>query len=99
MKKWRKNKETKEIEYDKTPAIQVRVPCYEGKWGITLYDYDGAKMFPSSDPEVGPLDLVPKYSQIACIIQCGGLWFGGKGWGYTLEVEPSCYQAKEWFYI
>ena len=92
--KWRKNKETKEVEYDKPPAIQVRVPCYEGNWGITLYDYDGAKMFPSSDPEVGPLDLVPKYSQIACIIQCGGLWFGGKGWGYTWKLNQAVIKPK-----
>ena len=51
-------------------------------------------MFPSSDPEVGPLDLVPKYSQIACIIQCGGLWFGGKGWGYTWKLNQAVIKPK-----
>lgn len=92
--KYRKNKETGGPDYEKPPAIKIRVPCYEGNWNIKLYDTDAKCVYPSSDSDVSPLDLVPKYSQIACVIQCGGLWFGGKGWGVTWRLNQAVVKPK-----
>jgi len=25
-------------------------------------------------------------SNIACVLQCGGIWIGGKGWGLTWKM-------------
>jgi hypothetical protein len=33
------------------------------------------------------MDLVPKKSNVASVLQCGGLWFGGKGWGLTWKLS------------
>ena len=33
-----------------------------------------------------PVDLISSGSNIACILQCGGIWIGGKGWGLTWKL-------------
>merc|ERR1711871_1068669 len=41
------------------------------------------------------MDFVPKMSNVACVIQCGGLWFGGKGWGITWRVKQIVVKPRE----
>jgi hypothetical protein len=42
-----------------------------------------------------PVDFVPKQSQIACVLQCGGIWIGGKGWGVTWKLIQAVVKPKE----
>lgn len=95
--KYRKIKESNSFDYDKPPSLRIRVPCYDGKWGITLFDSDKNLIFPSedSDNQKTPPDLVEKQSNIACAIQCGGIWFGGKGWGVTWRLNQAVVQKKK----
>lgn len=95
--KYRKNKDTGSFDYDKPPSLRIRVPCYDGKWGITLFDSDKNLIFPSEDPDnqKTPPDLVEKQSNIACAIQCGGIWFGGKGWGVTWRLNQAVVHRKK----
>jgi hypothetical protein len=41
------------------------------------------------------MDFVPKLSNVACVLQCGGLWFGGKGWGCTWKVAQIVVKPRE----
>ena len=41
------------------------------------------------------MDFVPKMSNVACVLQCGGLWFGGKGWGLTWKVNQIVVKPRE----
>tara|TARA_B100000900_G_scaffold385504_1_gene375204 strand:- start:341 stop:1156 length:816 start_codon:yes stop_codon:yes gene_type:complete len=84
--KYPKEKGTKKIDYTKSPSIKVRVPCYNGKWNVEIYDTKNNMLFPCDNDNLTPVDFVPKQSNVACIIQCGGLWFGGKGWGVTWRL-------------
>ena len=84
--KYPKEKGTKKIDYTKSPSIKVRVPCYNGKWNVEIYDTKNNMLFPCDNENLTPVDFVPKQSNVACIIQCGGLWFGGKGWGVTWRL-------------
>ena len=84
--KYQKNKETKKVDPSKPPSIRAKVPCYEGKWGVEIYDTKGNMIFPCENDELTPMDFVPKQSNVACVIQCGGLWIGGKGWGLTWKL-------------
>jgi len=34
-------------------------------------------------------------SQVACLIQCSGLWIGGKGWGLTWKLIQAVVRPKE----
>lgn len=93
--KYRKDKETGRVDETKPPNLKIRIPYYDGVWNLKLYDYNENTLFPSSDPDVNPIDLVPKYSQIACVIQCGGMWFGGKGWGVTWKLNQAVVKPRD----
>ena len=34
-------------------------------------------------------------SQVACVLQCGGIWKGGKGWGLTWKVIQCVVKPRE----
>lgn len=74
--KYPKNKQTGEYDYNKQPTIRLKLPQWEGVWKTEIYDEDSNKLYPSLDnPAVTPLDYLKKGSNIACLIQFGGIWF------------------------
>lgn len=85
--KYQKDKMTKKNDLSKPPSIKAKVPCYDGKWAIELYDTSDKLLFPCDEQKhLTPVDFVPKLSQVACVLQCGGVWIGGKGWGVTWKL-------------
>jgi len=83
--KYSKNKETKAIDYTRAPSIRPKVPKYGEDWKVEVYDTKMNLLFPS--PQLSsPIDLVPKQSNVASVISCGGIWIGGKGWGLTWKL-------------
>jgi hypothetical protein len=34
-------------------------------------------------------------SNVACVLQCGGIWIGGKGWGVTWKLVQAVVKPKE----
>ena len=93
--KYSKDKLTKKFDYSKPPSVRARVPCYNGKWDIEVYDTSQTRIFPSNNEMATPMDFVPKMSNVACVIQCGGLWFGGKGWGLTWRMKQIVVKPRE----
>jgi hypothetical protein len=95
MLKYSKNKDTKKIDMTRPPSIRVKVPCYEGKWNCEVYDTKMNLLFPSEDESLTPLDFVTKLSNVACVIQCTGVWIGGKGWGLTWKLVQAIVKPRE----
>ena len=93
--KYSKNKDTKKIDPTKAPTLKCKVPYYDSKWGVEIYDTTQKRIFPSEDPTLSPLDFVPKQSKVACVLQCGGIWIGGKGWGVTWKVTQTVVKPRE----
>jgi hypothetical protein len=94
--KYSKDKVTKKFDLTKPPSIRAKVPNYDGRWSVELYDTSSKLVFPdSSNPNITPIDLVPKQSNVAAVLQCGGLWFGGKGWGVTWKLVQAVVKPKE----
>ena len=93
--KYAKDKLTKKIDPTKSPSIRGRVPNYNGKWGVEVYDTSSNLLFPCDNENMTPMDFVPKKSQVATVLQCGGLWFGGKGWGVTWKVNQCVVKPQE----
>ena len=93
--KYSKDKLTKKIDTSKSPSIRAKVPCYNGKWNLEIYDTQQNRIFPSDNENLTPMDFVPKLSNVACVLQCGGLWFGGKGWGLTWRVIQVVVKPRE----
>ena len=94
--KYSKNKDTKKIDLSKPPTIRAKVTRYNSKWGVEIYDTKSNLIFPVSDNELlAPGDLVPKLSQVACVLQCSGLWIGGKGFGITWKLIQCVVKPRE----
>lgn len=93
--KYSKNKDTKKIDPTKPPSIRAKVPHYDGKWNVELYDTKENLIFPCENKNLTPADFVPKLSQVACVLQCGGIWIGGKGWGLTWKLVQSVVKPRE----
>jgi hypothetical protein len=93
--KYTKDKTTKKIDPTKPPSIRAKVPNYSGRWAIEIYDTKQQKIFPSDNENMTPMDFIPKKSNVAAVLQCGGLWFGGKGWGLTWKLVQCVVKPQE----
>jgi len=93
--KYSKNKDTKRVDYSKPPSIRGKVPYFDSKWGVEIYNTKNELIFPCADDRLTPLEFVPKLSNVACVLQCGGIWIGGKGWGLTWKVIQCVVKPKE----
>lgn len=94
--KYSKIKGTKKIDTTKKPNINAKVPFYENenKWNVEIYDTKGELLFPNVNEELTPTHFVPKLSAAACVLQCGGIWIGGKGWGVTWKLVQAVVKPK-----
>jgi hypothetical protein len=93
--KYTKDKTTKKIDPSKPPSIRAKVPNYGGRWGVEIYDTTSSRIFPCDNENMTPMDFIPKKSNVACVLQCGGLWFGGKGWGLTWKLIQCVVKPQE----
>jgi Family of unknown function (DUF5871) len=93
--KYTKDKTTKKIDHTKPPSIRAKVPNYNGRWAIEIYDTKQQRIFPCENENMTPMDFIPKKSNVACVLQCGGLWFGGKGWGLTWKLVQCVVKPQE----
>jgi hypothetical protein len=94
--KYPKIKGTKKIDTTKKPNINAKVPFYENenKWNVEIYDTKGELLFPNANEELTPAHFVPKLSNAAGVLQCGGIWIGGKGWGVTWKLIQAVVKPK-----
>lgn len=80
-----KNKESGEFDYTRAPTLKVKIPFWDGEWKFELYDMEQNQLWPS-DNVSNPLPLIPKLSRIACVLQCGGIWFAAGKFGVTWKL-------------
>jgi len=93
--KYSKDPKTKKIDYTKSPNISAKVANYNDKWNVEIYDTQYNRLFPSDNPDVTPMDLVVKLSKVNCILECGGIWIGGKGWGITWKLVECVVKPRD----
>ena len=94
--KYPKDKLTKKIDYSRPPSLSLKVPCYQGQWqNLEIYNTKQELLFPSDNENETPIDLIPKKSQVACVIQCGGIWTTGKAWGVSWKLSQCVVKPVE----
>lgn len=94
--KYSKLPNSKTIDTSKPPSIRPKIPFWDNKWGIEIYDTKSKLIFPCAEnPSLTPIDFIVKNSNIACVLQCGGLWTGGKGWGLTWKIIQCVVKPRE----
>lgn len=96
MLKYPKNQETGEPDLNRDPQLRIKVPCWEGEWRCELYDTEQNALFPNDDGKT-PVDMITKLSNIACVIQCGGIWFANGKFGVTWRLVQAVVKPQETF--
>jgi len=98
MLKYRKNKETGDPDLTANPTLQVKVPFWDGRFNIEIYDMNRQPLYlqpkkgSQSNRAVGqsedstPVDFIPKASHIKGLIRCSGLWFVGGKCGCSWQI-------------
>jgi hypothetical protein len=87
MLKYSRNKVTGDLDLTKAPSFRVKIPFWEGVWKCEIYDEEHNRMFPNTEnPNVTPVDFLQKGINVACLLQCGGLWFANGKFGITWKL-------------
>lgn len=71
-----------ERDYDKSPSITLKLPCWKDVWQTSVFDEDYNPLYVKGKTAgVTPLDFLNNTSkapiQVVTLIQCAGLWFVG----------------------
>jgi len=95
MLNWPKNKETGEIDSERSPTLKVKLDFWDSKFNCEIYDMDKELLFPNlENADIKPIDLLTKASNVACIIKCGGVWFANGKFGVTWRLVQSVVKPK-----
>ena len=85
MLKYPKNQSTGEPDTTRSPTLKIKLPIWSGEYKFDLFDTKNNKLLPNESGET-PDVLIPKGSEIACIIMCGGIWFANGKFGVTWKL-------------
>ena len=94
MLKYPKDKETGEPDYSRAPTLKVKIPYWDGEFkNIELYNDSKELVFPTSeDTNIG--EYIIKGSNVATIIQCGGIWVANGKFGVTWKLFQAVVKPK-----
>lgn len=93
MLKYPKNKETEEPDYSRAPTLKVKLNYWEDEFKLELYNEDKQLVYPN-DTGVSVMDLITKASNVATVIQCGGIWVAGGKFGITWKLFQAVVKPK-----
>jgi hypothetical protein len=93
-----------EPDLDRSPTLKLKVPFWENKYNIELYDMNGKGTYIPEDTarKMGiespqgarsPMDIVPKASHVKGLLACTGLWMAGGRFGVTWKLVQACVRA------
>merc|ERR1712014_442728 len=94
MLKYPTNKETGEFDYDKAPALRVKIPFWEGKFNVEIYDDQQNPLYQNNEG-IMPPELITKASNIATVIECGGIWFANGKFGVTWRLIQAVVKPRD----
>lgn len=83
-------------DYSRAPTIRIKIPCYNGVWSCLLCDDNGRKIFPNpSKPNITPLDIIKRASNVITIIQCNGIYIINGKFGVTWKLIQAVVQSPK----
>jgi hypothetical protein len=93
--KYSKDPNTGEVNVTKSPTMKVKLGYWENKFDCEIYSPDGRMLYSQeTHPNSSPVELIPKASQTAVIVQCGGIWFAGGKFGVTWKLVQAVVKPK-----
>lgn len=75
-------------DYNRAPGLKIKIPYWsDNGFDVEIYDTNQKRLFPNDeDDSVSPITLIPKATNVALVIQCGGIWFAGGKFGVTWRL-------------
>ena len=92
--KYPKDPATNEPDPTRNPTMKVKLSCWEGEFKFELFDVNNEMLIPNSDSK-GPEEFIQKGSNIACILQCGGVWFANGNFGVSWRLFQGVVKPTE----
>lgn len=87
MLKYPKIKGTEDYDYTRAPTTKVKIPYWDEKFNVELYDIDRVPLYRPGDVLTVPFEsFIPKTSDVALVIQCNGIWFVGGKFGVSFQM-------------
>ena len=77
-----------EPDYSRAPGLKIKIPYWsDNGFDVEVYDTNQKQLFPNDeDDSVSPITLIPKATNVAVVIQCGGIWFANGKFGVTWRL-------------
>ena len=95
MLKYPKDQASGEPDYSRAPTLRVKIPYWEGEFkNVEVYDINQKPLFPNDGDTLVP-ELITKGSNVATIIQCGGIWFANGKFGVTWKLFQCVVKPRE----
>lgn len=86
--------ENSEPDKTRSPTIKVKLPTWESEFKFELFDNNNVMLLPNSSGS-SPETIIPKGCNVACILQCGGLWFANGNFGVSWKLSQAMVKANE----
>ena len=86
MLKYPRDKATEEPDYSRAPSLKVKIPYWDEVFkNVELYNEASVLVFPNDDnSSIG--DYIVKGTNVATLIQCGGIWVANGKFGVTWKL-------------
>jgi hypothetical protein len=95
MLRYPKDPETGEPDTSRAPTLKVKLPFWEDEWKCEIYSVNEDRLYPDVDNVAAtPMDFVTKASNVALIMQSGGIWFANGKFGTTWKLVQTIVQPK-----
>ena len=86
MLKYPRDKATEEPDHTRAPSLKVKIPYWDEVFkNVELYNEASVQVFPNDDNNsIG--DFIVKGTNVATLIQCGGIWVANGKFGVTWKL-------------
>lgn len=91
--KYPKNPETQEPDTTRAPTLKVKLPMWDGQYKFELFDMAENLLIPNDDGR-SPDMVIQKASNIACVLQCGGIWMANGNFGVSWKLFQAKYKEN-----
>lgn len=97
MLRYPKDPNTGEPDLERAPTLKVKLNYWDGAFDRTeIYDMNQQMLFGpgKQEPGKGPIELIPKATNVAVVIRCGGLWFANGKFGCTWKLVQAVVKPR-----
>ena len=94
MLKYPKDPNSGEPDMTRPPQLRVKLDYWDEEFNCEIYNVESELLFPKKGEEISPMELIPKASNVALVIRCGGLWFANGKFGCTWRLLQAVVKPK-----